>query len=77
MITRKIRGIQTFEATERGRIFSGMDVQAEYADDKGRFVELKFHYQYFTDDLRGQVERVLSYLQSGKPMPAEYTKVEV
>lgn len=76
MITGRIKGIQTFEQTSAGRVFTGMDIEAEYINDKGRMAEVKFHYAYSTNDLRGQVERVLSYVKSGKPMPVEYTRVE-
>ena len=77
MTTGRIKGTQTFDQTEQGRIFSGMDVYAEYLDEKGRIRELTFHYSYHTNDLRGHVERVLHYMASSKPMPTEYTKVEM
>ena len=73
----KIKGEQTFEQTDLvGRLFSGMDITAEYRDEKGERRELTFHYTFHTNDLRGQVERVLSYLKSGKQMPAEFTNVK-
>lgn len=73
----KIKGEQTFEQTDTvGRLFSGMDISVEYRDEKGAKRELTFHYAFHTNDLRGKVERVLAYLKSGKPMPAEFTKVQ-
>jgi hypothetical protein len=72
----RLTGTQTFDQTEKGRLFSGMDITAEYVNEKGRMATLTFHYSYFTNDLRGKVERVLKYLESGKPMPEEFSNVQ-
>jgi hypothetical protein len=71
----KIKATQTYANLEEGQLFSGMDITAQYLNPKGKVAQVNFHYSRYTNDLRGQVERVLSYLASGKPMPEEYTNI--
>lgn len=70
----KIKSTQTFG---ENRVFSGMDITAEFLDAKGNGSEVSFHYAYHTNDLAGKVFSVLSSVLNNKPLPEAVTDVKV
>jgi hypothetical protein len=69
----RITGTPTFD--ER-RIFNGMDITAEYLDQKERVRSLSFHYAYATNNLQGWVEKVLNSVLENKEAPQDVTNIQ-
>jgi len=75
----KIRHNLTFKDTVdgAGRVFDGMDITAEFLNSCGRTSTISFHYDYYSNDLRGLVERALVYHLEGKGIPKNYSNITV
>lgn len=58
----KIKSTNT--RNEQGE-FNGMDVIADFVNDKNKMSQVSFHYLYYSNDLRGLVEQVLSCYVKG------------
>lgn len=73
----KIDYQNTYGTDEDGnRVFTGMYIAADFLD-KGKSGNVSFIYRYWTNNLRGQVERVLSRYFAKKSYPADITDVDV
>ena len=64
----KITGKQVFG---EDRVFNGMDITAEYLDNKNRVSIVSFRYTFLTNNLRGMVEKVLNAFLSDREMPKD------
>jgi len=74
----KITGTKTFDqAAGEKEEFTGMDITAEFLNEKGRVSLLSFHYAHYTNDLRGRVESVLQTILKNKPAPKNVSDVVV
>lgn len=74
----KITGINTFDqAVGEKEEFTGMNITAEFLNEKGRVSLLSFHYAHYTNDLRGRVESVLHTVLKNKPAPKNISNVIV
>jgi hypothetical protein len=71
----RLTGTQTFG---ENRVFTGMDITAEYRDPKsGKAKLLSFHYAYYTNNLRGMVEKALDAALNGKPTPELFSNIDL
>lgn len=74
----KIKYTNTYGTDEDGdRVFTGMDIAAEFLNAENKPAAVSFRYKYWTLDLRGQVERVLSRYLAKTEYPEDIYNVMV
>lgn len=56
--------------------FNGMDITGRYQSTDGKFKDVSFHYDFYTNNLRGKVEKVLDAVLNGKEIPEHFTNVQ-
>ena len=65
----RIGKIASKQAFNEDRVFSGLDITAQYLDDKNRISVMSFRYALLTDNLQGIVEKTLHAFLENKKMP--------
>lgn len=57
--------------------FGGMDVTAEFLNKEGKPSVISFHYDFFSLDVRGLVEKAIHYHENSQGVPEHFSNVVV